>query len=194
MSFRLCLRLGILFMVLSALSPTAYADSWLPPKPESTYESAAQDAHFIVTATAHPGALLASSGAVYTKQPGTASADWIKRWEAPLQNLPVTALIANGGWRVITFDSWYSAGFGDEAIVFYDETGTLLKKHSLESLLSEPELNKVPHSVSSRWWRTKASIDETLGLLKVEIAQSQDKQRSTKPLVFDLLNGEVIMP
>ena len=194
MSFRLCLRLGILFMVLSALLPTAYADSWLPPKPESIYESAAKDARFIVTATTHPGSLLASSGAVYIKQPGTDSADWIKRWEAPLQNLPVTALIANGGWRVITFDSWYSAGFGDEVIVFYDETGALLKKHSLESLLSATELKKVPHSVSSRWWRTKASINETLGLLKVEVAQSQDKQRSTKPLVFDLLNGEVITP
>lgn len=192
MSFQLFLRLGILFMVLSALNPTAYADSWLSPKPESTFESAAQDARFIVTT--HPGALLISSGAIYTKKAGNDSADWIKRWDAPLQNLPVTALVANGGWRVVTFDSWYSAGIGDEVIVFYDETGALLKKHSLESLLSAAELNKVPHSVSSRWWRTKASINEMLGLLKVEVAQSEDKQRSTKALTFDLLNGEVITP
>ena len=194
MSFRLFLRLGILSMVLFTLNPTAYADSWLPPKPESTYESAAQDARFVVSAATHPGTLLASSGAVYTKQPGTNSADWIKRWEAPLQNLPVTALVTNGGWRVVTFDSWYSVGFGDDVIVFYDETGALLKKHSLESLLSAAELNKVPHSVSSRWWRTKASINEMLGLLKVDVAQSEEKQRNTKTLTFDLLSGEVITP
>lgn len=126
--------------------------------------------------------------------PGASS--WIKIWDKPLQNeiSPVTALVADSGWRVVTFDNYYSVGFGDEVIVFYDEKGDLLKKYSLESLLSETELNQVTRSVSSRWWRSQAAINEMLGLLKVEVKLNQGPVKSIKLIVFNLLNGEVITP
>jgi len=176
------------------LNSIVHADSWLPPKPSATYESAAQDARFVVTASARPEALLTCSGEMYAKITDGPTTNWTRVWNAPLQNCPVTAVVANGGWRAVTFDSWYSAGFGDEVIVFYDEKGTLLKKHSLESLLSEEELKKVPRSISSRWWRAKISLNDRFGLLRVDITQNPDKTNSPKPIAFDLMTGEVIAP
>jgi len=194
MTFRHFFCCVALLTAFTCLSPVAQADSWMPLKPSVTYESAAQDARFVVTSAARPDGSLFSSGALFIKKANSSADEWIKLWDAPLQNHPVTALVANGGWRAITFDSWYSAGFGEEVLVFYDEKGSLLKKYSLESLLTETELSRVPRSVSSRWWRAKLSIDEPLGLLKVEVAQSHDKKSATKSIAFSLLNGEVVSP
>ena len=183
---------AVFSLMMSGLNPSAHADSWRPPKPTVTYESAALDARFIVTSSGRSDTLFACSGTMYLKETG--NSDWTKTWSKPLQNRlsPVTVLVANGGWRVITFDNYYSVGFGDEVVVFYDEKGELLKKHSLESLLSETELKQVPRSVSSRWWRSKATLDESLGLLKVEVAQRQNQQRWTKAILFNLIDGEII--
>ena len=194
MIFRHFFCYAALLTAFTCLGPVAHADSWMPLKPSVTYESAAQDARFVVTSTARPEGSLFSSGAMYVKKTDSGAENWIKLWDASLQNHPVTALVANGGWRAITCDSWYSAGFGEEVIVFYDEKGSLLKKYSLESLLTATELSRVPRSVSSRWWRAKLSIDEPLGLLKVEVAQSHDNKSATKSIVFSLLNGEVVSP
>ena len=196
MKFRLFWGFAALFTVLTCLTPAAHADSWMTPKPSVTYESTTQDARFIVTSSARPDTLFACSGALYVKSTSSGALRWIKLWDKPLQNQlsPVTALVSDGGWRVVTFDNYYSVGFGDEVIVFYDERGDLLKKYSLESLLSESELNQVTRSVSSRWWRSRVAIDETLGLLKVEVGLTQGLTKSMKPIVFNLLNGEVITP
>jgi hypothetical protein len=128
------------------------------------------------------------------KQSDVAGAEWSKLWDKPLQNQisPVTALVANGGWRVVTFDNYYSVGFGEEVIVFYDEEGNLIKKYSLEALLSEKELGQVSRSVSSRWWRSKVEIDEPLGVLKIEIGLNQAKSKVTKLISFNLMNGELL--
>ena len=185
-----------LLIVFGCLSPTAHADSWMPPKPTATYESSALDARFVVTSSGRPDTLFACSGALYVKRSQVAGAEWSKLWDKPLQNQlsPVTALVANGGWRVVTFDNYYSVGFGEEVIVFYDEEGNLLKKYSLEALLSEKELSQVSRSVSSRWWRSKVEIDEPLGVLKVEIGLNQAKKKLTKFISFNLLNGELLTP
>ncbi len=196
MNFRQFFGIITWIAVWAFLIPVAHADSWMPPKPSVTYESADRDARFIVTTSASPDLLFASSGALYVKKSGSGDADWPRIWIKPLQNRlsPVTALVANGGWRVITFDNYYSVGYGDEVIVFYDEKGDLLKKYSLESLLSAAELKQVPHSISSRWWRSKTEIDETLGLLKVEVALRHGNAPAKKSISFNLLNGEMITP
>ena len=116
--------------------------------------------------------------------------------DKPLQNRlsPVTAVVANGGWRIVTFDNYYSVGFGDEVIVFYNETGDLIKKYSLEDLLSKEELDRVPRSVSSRWWRNRVRLDDTLGVLSVDVVQSYGDKRSIKSISFDLGNGGILSP
>ena len=101
------------------------------------------------------------------------------------------------GWRVVTFDNYYSVGYGEEVIVFYDEQGKLLKKYSLEALLSPMELGQVSRSVSSRWWRKAAVIDEALGLLKVQVGLNQGEHgriAATKTISFNLLDGEILTP
>ena len=180
-------------------SAIAQADSWLPPKASVTYESIAKDARFTVTVNLNPAGLASCSGTMSVNKGSIDNAIWIEVWRQPLQNQlsPVTALVANGGWRVVTFDNYYSAGYGDEVIVFYDEQGALLKKYSLESLLSPTELGQVSRSVSSRWWRRAARIDETLGILKIEVGLNQGEQgRSvvTKAISFNLLDGGILSP
>lgn len=196
MNFRQFFGILTWIAVWAFLVPVAHADSWMPPKPSVTYESETRDARFIVTTSTRQDILYASSGALYVRKSGTGDAEWLRIWNKTLQNQvsPVTALVANGGWRVITFDNYYSVGYGAEVIVFYDEKGDLLKKYSLESLLSDTELSQVPRSVSSRWWRSKAEIDETLGLLKVEVTLRHGDAPAKKPISFNLLNGEMITP
>lgn len=188
-----------LFAVCLGFSTVAHADSWLPPKPIVTYESAAKDARFTVTTQLSQTSLASCSGTMSVNKGSADKAMWIEIWHQPLQNQvsPVTALVADGGWRVVTFDNYYSVGYGDEVIVFYDEKGALLKKYSLEALLSPTELGQVSRSVSSRWWRKAAVMNDALGLLSVEIGLNQGDQIrtvTTKTISFNLLDGEILSP
>ena len=194
---RLFCSLTLLAVCLN-FTAVAHADSWLPPKASVTYESAAKDALFTVSVKRSPSILMSCTGTVESRKGGD-NADWITLWRQPLQNQlsPVTALVANGGWRVVTFDNYYSVGYGEEVIVFYDEQGKLLKKYSLEALLSPMELGQVSRSVSSRWWRKAAVIDEALGLLKVQVGLNQGEHgriAATKTISFNLLDGEILTP
>jgi hypothetical protein len=189
----------VLVAACFGISTVAQADSWLPPKASVTYESTAKDARFTVLVKLTPASLASCSGVMSVNKGSAANAIWVEVWRQPLQNQlsPVTALVANAGWRVVTFDNYYSAGYGGEVIVFYDEQGNLLKKYSLEALLSPTELGQVSRSVSSRWWRRAASIDETLGLLKIQIGLNQGEQgrsTTTKDISFNLLDGEILSP
>ena len=184
-----------IFFLLSlfCLLPAAHADSWLPPKPSVTYESSAGDARFTVTTSGRTDSLAGCRGTLLVKSDNN---QWRQLWDKPLQNplSPVTAVVADGGWRVITFDNYYSAGYGDEAIVFYDEVGDLIRKFSLEALLSTTELNRIPRSVSSRWWRSRIRLDETLGTLTIDVAQSYADKNSVKSVSFNLADGKVLSP
>ena len=188
-----------LLTVCFGFSAVAHADSWLPPKPTVTYESVAKDARFTVTTKVSPASLASCSGTMSVNKGSADKAIWIELWRQPLQNQlsPVTVLVANGGWRVVTFDNYYSVGYGEEVIVFYDEQGNLLKKYSLEALLSATELGQVSRSVSSRWWRRAAVMDDALGLLKIQVGLNYGEQGRTvaiKHLSFNLQDGELLTP
>lgn len=193
MRLRYSLSLVVFVLGLFCLLPAAYADSWLPPKPSVTYESLNGDARFIVTASGRTNSLVGCRGALLVKNDG---GQWHQLWDKPLQNRlsPVTAVVANGGWRIVTFDNYYSVGYGAEVIVFYNEAGDLIKKYSLEDLLSKEELDRVPRSVSSRWWRNRVRLDDTLGVLSVDVVQSYGDKRSIKSISFDLGNGGILSP
>ena len=191
MLFRRLLSCSLLLFVLVALTPVAQADSWLPPKPSTSYFSQSQDTQFVVTFSAPKDNPSLCFGILYKKNPDPKGPDWLNVWEKPMADgvPPVVVLVANSGWRVITFDRWYSVGYGENVIVFYDEKGSVLKKYSLESLLTESELSQLPCSVSSRWWRNKVAIDEALGLLNVDISQ---RQVSPKRVSFRLIDGTIL--
>ena len=193
MRFHYLLCSALVLFSLFCLLPAAHADSWLPPKPSATYESAAGDARFTVTTSGRTDSLVACRGTLLVKSDNN---QWRQLWDKPLQNplSPVSAVVADGGWRVITFDNYYSAGYGDESIVFYSETGDLIRKYSLEVLLSKEELDRVPRSVSSRWWRGRIRLDEALGILTVDVVQSSADKRSLKSISFNLADGRVFSP
>jgi hypothetical protein len=86
-------------------------------------------------------------------------------WTVSLVNgsAPVDVLLLDDG-SLLTLDEWHRMGYENTA-VYYATGGTLQWQHDLEHLLSEKMIDRVPTSVSSRWWRaspleTLFSVDE----------------------------------
>lgn len=199
MNYRLLILATLFGCFVAADCPIAQADSWLPPPTEKIYESASQDARLTVVVSGKKADSLFRSRGLLQLKDSAAESGWRTRWNEPLQNplSPLAVLVSDGGWRVVTLDNYYTVGFGDEVVVFYDENGKLLKKHSLEMLLAEKDLARIPRTVSSRWWRKKAWIDESLGLLKIEIAYNPSTEQtdiSNSTLTFQLLDGSIVSP
>ncbi|MBI5745619.1 MAG: DUF4919 domain-containing protein [Nitrospirae bacterium] len=82
--------------------------------------------------------------------------DYALKWKVRLVNnvSPVSAMVSDMGRYVVTFDNWYSVGYGNDVVVVYGEKGKFLYKYRLEDMLSYSDIrNFVESSVSSRWWR-----------------------------------------
>jgi hypothetical protein len=73
--------------------------------------------------------------------------------EVTLENpiAPFSYVVTNQG-SLVTFDNWANVGYG-KAIVIYTPTGIVRKSYTLQDLYNSSELEKVPKSVSSHWWR-----------------------------------------
>src|SRR5262245_23102248 len=87
---------------------------------------------------------------------------------------PVSALVSSKGDYVVTFDNWHSVGYGDDVVVIYRSNGALIKKFSLESLLTEGDIETFPHSVSSIWWGGKHYLDPNGFLVLKIVSNSKD--------------------
>jgi len=68
-----------------------------------------------------------------------------------LVNIPHRLLLTDDAQYVVTMDSHGRVGY-EHSLVIYGKNGRLIRDFALEDLLTEPELEKVPTSVSSRWW------------------------------------------
>ena len=66
---------------------------------------------------------------------------------------PVDALLSNAGY-LMTFDNWHGAGYGP-VVAIYGPTGSLISAYRLEQLYRQTQLEQLPRSVSSRWWRCR---------------------------------------
>jgi hypothetical protein len=64
---------------------------------------------------------------------------------------PTDALVTNRGY-LVTFDNWHNLGYGT-VVAIYAPTGRTIRTFTLEQLYSEDRLERIPRSVSSRWWR-----------------------------------------
>lgn len=70
----------------------------------------------------------------------TVETDTVRVWEKRLLNekAPATAIVANDGKSIVTFDDWYVVDHGINAMVLYDESGQLIKKYRLEEISPFP--------------------------------------------------------
>jgi hypothetical protein len=75
--------------------------------------------------------------------------------DVALQNpvAPVESLLSNRGY-LLTFDNWHNAGYG-KVVAIYRPNGELVRTYELEALYPVKQLEAIPISVSSRWWRCR---------------------------------------
>jgi hypothetical protein len=64
---------------------------------------------------------------------------------------PLEAVLFDDG-TLLTFDNWHNMGYG-AVLAAYSRSGAVLWSRELEEVLQADVLEKVPVSVSSRWWR-----------------------------------------
>ncbi|HEY7477534.1 MAG TPA: hypothetical protein VIB62_04775 [Actinomycetota bacterium] len=64
---------------------------------------------------------------------------------------PLNALVADDG-HFVTLDNWHNVGFG-KVVAIYAPTGALVRGYELTGLYRVEKLEKIPRSVSSRYWR-----------------------------------------
>ena len=78
-------------------------------------------------------------------------------WTISLVNpvAPIDLFLTDRGY-LVTLDNWHNMGHGKIA-VFYAPDGKLVRGHALEDLFSAAEIDKLPRSVSSIWWRKQTA-------------------------------------
>jgi hypothetical protein len=199
---------ALLALTCLAFANAALADDWMSPV-QVTIESPAGTARVTIT----PGGLARQESVIAGREPGArddatdrptahvevrgAGGAWTTRWRGPLVNAvaPVAALVADDGAHLVTFDNWHAMGFGDDVLVVYDATGSVLHARSLEQLLPAAYVARLPRSISSIWWREKDPqlVDggRTLLIHIVAPGAAYDGQpRRTVPLLVGLADGK----
>jgi len=216
MSRRVILSTACTLLVVGAFV-SASADSWRLPKKEKYFspnkkyylevtpkkvESQLKYFEDKVEGGNNTGALKGvkdnrAKGAFYARR---ADGKYSKKWEYPLVNevSPVSALVSDGGDYVITFDNWHSVGYGDDVVVIYRSNGTLVKKFGLEDILTEGDIETLPHSVSSIGWGGEHYIDEANGHLVLKVVSngksSWDDGAKFYELTIELATGRPRKP
>ena len=74
-------------------------------------------------------------------------------WAITLANpvAPIDLFLTDSGY-LVTLDNWHNMGYG-KIVAFYSPEGKLLRGYALDELFSAAEIEKLPRSVSSIWWR-----------------------------------------
>lgn len=154
----------ILACGLLVLAPCAVkGDSWAPPAVKE-YTSDSGDYSFTVEPLL-PGTPLFSFEGRSTGQADVgADSEYPKGrlvspsgevlWERKLVNevAPASALVSASGRFVVTFDNWYSLGYGSNVVVIYGQRGQVIRKHSLGDIVGPQRASEFQRSISSIWW------------------------------------------
>jgi hypothetical protein len=151
---------GAVVLVMLAMAGVAAssADQWPAPQ---TREVWSQSRHYLVRVI--PGTSIGETvgfrGAP-TGRPATAelyrrASDRSYRlaWTVSLLNpvAPIDLFVTDRGY-LVTLDNWHNMGYGT-VVAFYSPDGKLVRSHALGDLFPASEIDKLPHSVSSIWWR-----------------------------------------
>ncbi len=115
--------------------------------------------------------------------------DSVLIWKKPLLNevCPVHAIVANNGSSIVTFDNWYSMGYGVNVFVVYDENGNAQKTYKLEEISPFP-LNDYSKSISSLYWNVgEKYVDNERIEIVFKTEDNREKQRiyNIKKLEFE---------
>lgn len=110
---------------------------------------------------------------------------WEPVWVRSLMNpvSPVTALVADNGSHVVTFDNWHSIGRGENVIVIYGPEGKLIRSLTLTDVVPENYVAGLSHSVSSTYWKSGAAILVEEKILEIDLLvpvhpRKRDKQEA----------------
>lgn len=125
---------------------------------------------------------------------------WEVVWDRPLLNevSPVSALVANSGRYVVTFDNWYAQGLGKDAVVIYGPDGGVVRSHRLEDFLPADYVKALPHSfMGAISWQADEhhlSADEATLILKVLVPSRGERGRDHVNVCLDLATGQPLPP
>jgi hypothetical protein len=74
-------------------------------------------------------------------------------WTISLVNpvAPIDLFLTDRGY-LVTLDNWHNMGYGT-IVALYSPTGKLIRGYALADLFSAVEIEDLPRSVSSIWWR-----------------------------------------
>jgi hypothetical protein len=152
-------RIAIVGLALVTLFGSAVrADDWAAPQVRNVFS---ENGQFFVRVI--PGKSIGDTvGFAGAPKGGYARAEFYARQPSGSYTLaadvelvnpvsPVAALVTNVGY-LITFDNWHNAGYG-KVVAVYRPNGRLVRAFALDEIYSAANVKRLPHSVSSRWWR-----------------------------------------
>lgn len=133
-------------------------------------------AKFFKTLTAKDTVLIPCYGRLFC----ITGTDTVLIWERKLLNdiCPVSAIVSNDGSSIVTFDNWFTNGYGRNVMVVYNEKGDAKRTYSLSEISPYP-LNDYYTSISSIWWKSYAKFIDNE---KIEIEFCTEKKQKTKIL------------
>jgi TonB family protein len=212
MNYRVFICIAITLLVIGAQA-SALADSWRLPTKTKYYssnknyylevtpkklESQLQYFKDKVEGIENAGALKEmknnrAKGVFYARRAG---GEYSKKWEFPLVNevSPVSVLISDKGNYVVTFDNWHGIGYGDSVVVIYHSNGDLIRKFGLEDLLTEGDIEVLPHSISSIHWGAAHYLDEANDLLILRVNSSWTENAKSHQIKISLATGQPLEP
>jgi hypothetical protein len=186
-------------MAMCTVALHARADSWAPP---TTLEVASADGKARVSIVPADWKTVRNppSQPTATMQRATPDGGWQRVWTAPLANrvAPVSAVLANGGRYLVTFDNWSSIGMGPDVIVIYDGRGALVRKLALADVLPAAYIDALPSTVSSRPWCAAHTVSANGDLLILQVPVPSDSPAAeatpTVAIRVRLADGVVLVP
>jgi hypothetical protein len=193
----------------------AAADTWMPATRHSWF-SPDHHMRFTVEPRAISGPLQYFSDKVKDRNPagqqpggpdkaqGTLEREenghWVTLWHKPLVNdvSPVSAIVANDGAHVVTFDNWHAMGWGDDAVAIYGPDGTLIRAMGLTAFLPDDYQEALPRSVSSIQWGGEHHFSAAGDRLILEVVVPTEAEPGAAqhytPIEVELAGGGVIPP
>ena len=181
-------------------SSSLAVDDWRQPKTETTESP---NGHYRFTSV--PGDVMSkpksavASGARGRLEKKGSDGEWSTVWERELSNdvAPVTTIVSDSGKYIVTFDNWYSMGYGSNAVVIYGEDGQTTRAMGLRDFISQSHYMALPETITSIWWggdHSFSSDGETL-ILKVVPANGpmpDDESARFEQVRVRLSDGEVL--
>ncbi len=144
-------------------------DSWMMPE-KRTIKSENGNYEFTIIPKNYGGMLVCSAReSCYGYFLSKITGKYLWRYGLPYGLSPVFVKVANSGKRVVTIDEWGKMGYGDNVVVVYGSEGQIIKRYTLEQILSPLQIYSVMHTVSSIWWYRDSHFENNDSILAVSI-------------------------